>query len=119
MAPAMSTSGVPSAGSTFDLSQPVSQPDDPVFESKTLRAFVKDGRLVRIPARERKKRVILRWLLEEVLPDEVAVEERELNMRIALRNSDPASLRRYLVDTGLASRSGMTYRRAIPVKPAS
>ena len=118
MAPAMTTSGSPIAAPAFDLSQPIGQPDDPVFESKTLRAFVRDGRLVRIPARERKKRVILRWLLEEVLPDAQPIDERELNMRIALRNSDPASLRRYLVDTGLASRIGMTYRRAIPVKPA-
>ena len=118
MAIAMSTSGPPPSSPPFDLSQPVSQPDDPVFESKTLRAFVKDGRLVRIPARERKKRVILRWLLEEVLPDDGPVDERELNMRIALRNPDASALRRYLVDARLASRDGMTYRRAIPARPA-
>jgi hypothetical protein len=113
MARAMATS---EPAAEFDLSRPVSEPDDPVFESKTLRAFVKDGRLVRIPARERKKRVVLRWLIDEVLPDESPVDERELNMRIALRNSDPSALRRYLVDSRLASRDGMTYRRLAPIK---
>ncbi|MCI0346061.1 MAG: DUF2087 domain-containing protein [Chloroflexi bacterium] len=107
----MATSG---AAEAFDLSRPVSEPDDPLFESKTLRAFVKDGRLVRIPARERKKRVILRWLLDEVLPDDSAVDERDLNMRIALRHADVSSLRRFLVDARLAERQGLVYRRVVP-----
>jgi Uncharacterized protein conserved in bacteria (DUF2087) len=36
-------------------------------------------------------------------------------MRLALWNGDVAALRRYLVDTGLATRDGMTYLRGIPV----
>jgi len=94
---------------------PAAEPDDPAFEARVLRAFVKDGRLVSFPARERKKLVVLRFLLDRVLPDEAPVEERELNLRIALWHPDVAVLRRYLVDTGLATRAGMAYRRAIPV----
>ena len=102
----------------FDQERPVSEPDDPTFESRTLRSFVRGGRLVRMPARERKRRVILRWLVDEVLPDDAPVQERDLNMRIALRHPDPPALRRYLVDSGLAERHGMVYRRVIPMREA-
>jgi hypothetical protein len=116
--PTMTTSTEPDGRSglpPFDQDTPVSEPDDPIFASRTLRSFVRAGRLVRIPARERKRRVILRWLIDEVLPDEAPVQERELNMRIALRHPDAASLRRFLVDSRLAERHGMVYRRVIPV----
>ena len=99
----------------FDLSRPVSEPDDPQFEARVLRAFVRGGRLASIPARERKKRVVLRWLVDQVLPDDAPIEERELNMRIALLNPDASALRRYLVDARLAEREGMVYRRAVPL----
>jgi hypothetical protein len=103
------------ASSAFDLSRPAWEPDDPQFEARVLRAFVRGGRLASIPARERKKRVVLRWLVDQVLPDGAPVDERELNMRIALLNPDVSALRRYLVDAKLAEREGMVYRRAIPV----
>lgn len=90
-------------------------PDDPAFEAKVIRAFVKGDRLASIPARERKKRVIYRYLLERVLPDAEPVDERELNMRLALWHPDVAMIRRGLVDLGLADRTGMTYRRAVPL----
>jgi hypothetical protein len=91
--------------------------EDPGYEQKVLRSFVRDGRLVRIPARERKKRVVLRWLLDRVLPDDDPVHERDVNMRIAVWNPDVSSLRRYLIDAGLATRAGMVYRR-VPPAPA-
>jgi hypothetical protein len=87
-------------------------PEDPAFEAKVLRAFIKGDRLVSLPARERKKQVVLRYLLDRVLPDESEVGEPELNARLAAWHPDVAALRRYLVDSGLASRTGMTYRRA-------
>lgn len=88
--------------------------EDPAYEEKVLRAFIRDGRLVSIPARERKKRVVLRWLLDHVLPDDQPADERDLNMRLAIWNPDVAALRRYLVEAGLVVRDGMTYRRAEP-----
>lgn len=90
------------------------EPDDPAFEAKVLRAFIRGDRLASIPARERKKRVIYRFLLERVLPDDARVDERELNMRLALWHPDVAMIRRGLVDLKLAERTGMTYRRAAP-----
>jgi hypothetical protein len=88
--------------------------EDPGYEEKVLRAFIRDGRLVRIPARERKKRVILRWLLDRVFPDDEPVDERDVNMRLAIWHPDVSSLRRYLVDSGFATRDGQAYRRALP-----
>lgn len=87
--------------------------EDPAYEEKVLRSFVRGGRLVRVPARERKKRVILRWLLDTVFPDEQPVDERDVNMRLALVYPDVSSLRRYLVDAGLVTRDRMVYRRAV------
>jgi hypothetical protein len=93
--------------------------DDPEFEAKVRRSFLEGRRLVRMPARARKKGVILRFLLDELLPDDQPIEERELNARLATWNPDVAALRRYLVDAGLVDRDGMTYRRsaARPPKP--
>lgn len=90
-------------------------PDEPVFEAHVLRAFVRDGRLVSIPARERKKLVIYRYLLDQVLPDpDERIAERDLNMRLALWFPDVATIRRALVDLKLAERSEMVYRRSVP-----
>lgn len=97
-----------------DIPEP-SVPDDPTYEAKVLRAFIRKNRLVSLPARERKRRVILRFLVDQVFPDLEPVEERDVNMRIALWHPDVAALRRYLVDAGLVSRTGMTYRRALPL----
>src|SRR4051794_28183373 len=97
-------------------------PDEPAadapYEARVLRAFVKDGRLVSLPARQKKKLVVLRFLLEQVLPDDAQVDEPELNIRLAAWHPDVAALRRYLVNAGLVNRSGMAYRRADRAEPA-
>jgi hypothetical protein len=90
------------------------QPEDPAYAAKVLRAFIKGDRLVSLPARERKKQVVLRYLVDRVLPDDTAVGEPELNARLAAWHPDVAALRRYLVDSGLVTRTAMTYRRAGP-----
>lgn len=90
-------------------------PDDPAFEAAVLRAFIRDGRLVSIPARERKKLVVWRYLTERVFPDpDEVLHERDVNMRLALWHPDVATIRRALSDLGFVRRDGMTYRRAVP-----
>ena len=86
--------------------------EDPAYQARVLRAFVRGDRLASIPARDRKRQVILRFLVGKVLPDAAPLDERDLNMRLAPWHPDVAALRRYLVDAGLVERSGMTYRRA-------
>jgi len=93
------------------LALAVALDEDPLFVSRTVRAFIRDGRLVSIPARERKRRVILRWLRDRLFPDDADVDEAEANARIATVHPDVAALRRYLVDTALLARSGGRYRR--------
>ncbi|MBI2763170.1 MAG: DUF2087 domain-containing protein [Chloroflexi bacterium] len=97
------------------LAPPAWEPDHPDFEARVIRAFIRAGRLVSIPARERKKLVIYRYLLEEVLPDpNETVHERDLNMRLALWHPDVATIRRALVDLKLARRDRTGYQRSVP-----
>lgn len=88
--------------------------DDTAFEELVLRAFVREGRLASIPARDRKRRVILRWLVDACFAENRGYPEKEVNMRLALVHPDVAALRRYLVEAGLMTRAGGEYRRAGP-----
>ena len=85
---------------------------DAAFEAKVLRSFFREGRLVSIPARERKKRIVLRHVLDLCFPEDRAYPEKEVNQRLALFHPDVAALRRYLVDFGMMTRESGEYRRA-------
>jgi len=80
-------------------------------DEKTLRSFLTDGRLTTIPAQEKKRQVVLRFLLERVFTEDREYPEKEVNQRLALFHPDVASLRRYLVDYGYADRDAGRYRR--------
>ncbi len=79
---------------------------------KVVRAFLRDGRLVAIPAKPSKRDVLLPVILERCFPEDRDYEEREVNMRLALLHPDVAALRRYLVDGRLMTREAGIYRRA-------
>ena len=81
---------------------------------KVLRAFVRDGRLVSIPAKPKKRELLLPFILEECFPEARDYEEKEVNQRLGLLHRDVASLRRYLVDAGLMTRDAGIYRRTAP-----
>ena len=81
------------------------------YAQKVLHAFIVDGRLVSIPARERKRQVVLRYLATTDLEDGRDYPERELDQLLALRHRDVAALRRYLVDGGYLERHAGIYRR--------
>jgi hypothetical protein len=80
--------------------------------AKVLSAFFKDGRLVTIPSKERKRLVVLRYLRDRVFTEDRPYPEAEVNQRLALFNRDVAALRRYMVDAALVTRSAGEYRRA-------
>ena len=82
------------------------------FEARVLRSFFRDGRLVSIPAQDKKKLVVLRHLLAVCFPDDRAYPEKEVNQRLAIFHPDVAALRRYLVDFGMMTREAGQYRRA-------
>jgi len=77
---------------------------------RVLRAFFEGDRLLSIPAQHNKRMVILRYLAETVFEQGQEYPEKEVNMRLALRHPDTASLRRYLVDEGFMSRANAIYR---------
>ena len=69
-------------------------------------------RLVAIPASDKKRQVILRYLLERCFPEDREYGEREVTERLAeVHAEDPVTLRRALVDSGLPTRSAGVYRR--------
>jgi hypothetical protein len=82
---------------------------------KVIRAFVRDGRLVSIPAKPSKRDLLLPWLLDECFPEDREYEEKEVNQRLALVYPDVSALRRYLVDARLMTRDKGIYRRAAPM----
>jgi hypothetical protein len=88
----------------------------PAYEAKVLRAFIgSDGRLERIPAQEKKRLVILRYFAETAFEPKHAYPEKEVNMALALRHPDVASLRRFMVDLGFMRREAGIYE----LRPAS
>jgi hypothetical protein len=81
---------------------------------KVVRAFLRDGRLVSIPAKPGKRNLLLPVILDQCFPEDRDYEEKEVNMRLALLHPDVAALRRYLVDGLLMTRHAGIYRRARP-----
>jgi hypothetical protein len=78
---------------------------------RVLRAFLRDGQLVSIPARAGRRRVVLEYIVRSFEPG-VRLPEREVDAVLrAFYPRDWVSLRRYLIDEGLMSREGGWYWR--------
>jgi hypothetical protein len=88
---------------------PLRLSDDPA-EDAVLSAFVRDGRLVSVPAQRSKRRVVLEHVVRVFEPG-VRYPEREVNALLAVWHADYAALRRYLVDEALLSRDAGEYWR--------
>lgn len=81
-------------------------------EARILRSFLVDGRLETIPAQQKKRQVVLRFLLERVFTEDRPYPEKEVNQRLALFHPDVAALRRYLYDERYVDRDHGMYTRA-------
>jgi hypothetical protein len=75
-----------------------------------LRAFVRQGRLVSIPAARSKRRVVLEHVAMAFEPG-VRHPEREVDAVLRAWHPDHAALRRYLVDEGFLGRENGLYWR--------
>lgn len=84
-------------------------------EEKVIRGFIRDGRLTSIPAKPRKRELLLPYVLDTCFPEDRTYEEGEVNQRLALLHRDVAALRRHLVDGGLMTRDAGIYRRTAPM----
>jgi hypothetical protein len=78
---------------------------------RILRIFVRDGKLVQIPAVHSKRMVVLDWLANMFEPGQ-AYSEKEVNQRLSAVHPDYAALRRYLVDDEFLHRRDAFYWRA-------
>ncbi|MFI2378606.1 DUF2087 domain-containing protein [Streptomyces sp. NPDC018964] len=80
-----------------------------------LRTFVRDGRLVRLPARWNRKELVLRHIAEHTFEPGREYAESEVDERLrawcAGGRTDHVTLRRYLVDLRHLHRSDGVYRR--------
>lgn len=95
-------------------------PDDAgsdAWEHKVLSSFLEPGagpgdqpRIKEVPASERKRLVLLRWLVTRFERGR-RYPEPEVNIMLALHHNDYASWRRHLVDSGLMDREGGVYWR--------
>jgi hypothetical protein len=79
-------------------------------EVKTLAAFVRDGRLVRIPVVASKQTVVMRWLVA-LFEMDATYPESDVNAALAQVHPDFAALRRMLVDHRFMGRQNGIYRR--------
>lgn len=89
-----------------------------------LRTFVRDGRLVRLPAQWTRKKLVLRYIAEQTFEPGVEYPERTVNekLRAWCEDSDDidhVTLRRYLVDLHPLRRSEGIYRRPAEAAPAA
>ncbi len=78
---------------------------------RSLRAFVRDGRILSIPTNRTKRLALLDLLAQEFAPGE-RYPERTVNAILARWHDDTAALRRYLVDEDLMSREDGVYWRS-------
>lgn len=78
--------------------------------AKVLRAFVREGRIVRMPAHRGKRRVLLDHVVQVFEPGE-RYPENEVNAMLRAFTDDYVTIRRYLVDEDLLSRENGVYWR--------
>jgi hypothetical protein len=80
-------------------------------EEAVLRAFLRNGRLTEIPAKESKRRIVLERIALEFEPG-VHYDEKTVNAIVGRFFNDYAALRRYLVDEGFLDRDRGEYWRS-------
>jgi hypothetical protein len=79
------------------------------FDRKVLKDFISiDGKLIAIPTQNKKRLVILRYLLQPFEPG-IRYPEKQVNELLRQYFADTASLRRYMVDEGLLKRENSVY----------
>jgi hypothetical protein len=82
-----------------------------VARDERLRAFVGDGKIQALPAKQSRRRLLLDEVAQAFEPG-VRYPERRVSLFLAAIYDDYASLRRYLVDEGFLSRNHGEYWRS-------
>ena len=87
------------------------------YRDKVLKAFLRDGRIVRLPVQRKKRRIVLESVAALLQADRAYAEE-EINAVIAGRCDDYVTARRELIEEGLLSRRGGSYRLVAGISSA-
>jgi hypothetical protein len=82
------------------------------WESSVLNNFLDEDRLKRLPAKLKKRRVILQWLVEKFEPDK-EYPQAEINHILSRYHPDVATIRREFIEYGFMQRSDSVYRRTV------
>lgn len=80
------------------------------WEQKVLSVFVDGDTITQIPASEKKRMVLVRWIATK-FEDERDYPEADVNEIVKRHHPDSAYFRRAMVDTGLMTRSRGIYRK--------
>jgi predicted transcriptional regulator len=72
-------------------------------DKKVLREYIKNGKMIQFPTKQKKYLVILRWLITKFEPG-IHYSEKQVNTIIGQVNEDYATIRRDLVDFGFLRR---------------
>ncbi len=87
------------------------------WERSVLDTFMDGGVILRLPAKQKKRKVILKWLTAQVSP-EIRIPYSEFNRFIQRHHPDSATLRREMFELGYVHRDRDQYwRDATPLEP--
>jgi len=92
------------------------QVEEDAYRDKVLRTFMRNGRLLQIPAQLKKWQVILGKVVE-LFEFGRTYTEKEVNVILLDVHDDVASLRRGLIEEGLMTRDHGIYQRVERAKP--
>jgi hypothetical protein len=85
-------------------------PDASEDDARVLRSFVRDGRLLSMPASHGKRMVVLDHIVQAFEPG-IRYTEKQVNSILVSWYEDTATVRRHLVDAGFLSREAGEYWR--------
>jgi hypothetical protein len=95
------------------------QIEEDAYKAKVLRTFMRNGRLLQIPAQLKKWQVILEKVVE-LFEFGRTYTEKEVNFILLDVHEDVASLRRGMIEEGLMTRDHGIYQRVEkPAPPAA
>ena len=84
------------------------------FRIRVVNTFFHNGRLLKLPAQYKKRRIVLAEFVP-MFQSGVEYEERQVNEIISTRAEDYCTIRRLLVEEGFMSRAAGVYRLGEPV----
>ena len=87
------------------------------WERRVLAIFMDGEKILRLPAKQKKRKIILRWLVAQIPPG-VRIPQFEFNRMLQRHHPDSATLRREMFEFGYVHRDRDHYwRDATPLEP--